>query len=360
MGLPSWRAEPIGNALGPEAKARSRRPLGPQRAPGAGAFGQSGEAEALSRRWRVRSGSLAGRFSGGGRPPNPAQQFIIPEAAPARRRRSACWPSEGEARPAGAILALEGEGRHGTPCPWLASACSALSPGAVGLSGQTPNFGFRIPDFKIENSVFESGVSSPVPGHARIRMRVSVCAYPGARAGERNPAAPRAPVLTGGFSVWLALAYGACSMAFCSLAPGAQRRGQRPGAMADSALGRPDRAGRGRGRRRSGAAEFRRGRVRSTLIPPGCPPVAADLRGASTLAAAPMLVLAKAPGRDPPQRDRTGRPGLLCHIGSSLAQSHCAPGANGPRFCALAFRLWRIALAPPPLPSPPLPPFLFL
>ena len=142
--------------------------------------------------------------------------------------------------------------------------------------------------------------------------------------------------------------------------PGAQRRGQCSGAMADSALGRLDRAGRGRGRRRSGAAEFRRGRVRSTLIPPGCPPVAADLRGASALAAAPMLVLAKAPGHDPPQRDRTGRPGLLCHIGSSLAQSHCAPGANGPRFCALAFRLWRIALAPPPLPSPPLPPFLFL
>ena len=207
-----WALRPKRGVVGhlarrePQALTRLASPERLRPYPGAGASGQAP--------WR-------GGFSGGGRPPNPAQRFIIPEAAPARRRRSACWPSEGEARPAGAILALEGEGRHGTPCPWLASACSALSPGAVDLSGQTPNFGFRIPDFKIENSVFESGVSSPVPGHARIRMRVSVCAYPGAGAGEGNPAAPRAPVLTGGFSVWLALACGACSVAFCSLAPGA-------------------------------------------------------------------------------------------------------------------------------------------
>lgn len=123
-----------------------------------------------------------------------------------------------------------------------------LCPGA-GASGQTPNFGFRIPDFKIENSVFESGVSSPVPGHARIRMRVSVCAYPGARAGEGNPAAPRAPVLTGGFSVWLALACGACSVASAvwpqahsgdagtlaqwPIRPGAVRTGQREEEGAD-------------------------------------------------------------------------------------------------------------------------------
>ena len=42
-------------------------------------------------------------------------------------------------------------------------------------------------------------------------------------------------------------------------------------------------------------------------------------------------------------------------IGFSLAQSHCAPGANGPGLRALAFRLWRMALALRPLPSPPLP-----
>ena len=151
---------------------------------GAYALPVRGEAETLSRRWRVRSGSLARAVSGGGRPPNPAQRFIIPEAAPARRRRSACWPSEGEARPAGAMHGLwRGEGRHGMPCPgwrphvWL---CPQAQSASV-VSGQTLNFGFRIPDFKIENSVFESGVSSPVPGHARIRIRVSVCAYPYAR-----------------------------------------------------------------------------------------------------------------------------------------------------------------------------------
>ena len=103
-------------------------------------------------------------------------------------------------------------------------------------------------------------------------MRVSVCAYPGAGAGEGVPAALRAPVLTGGFSVWLALAGSGVwrlLCGFCGLAPGAQRRGQCPGAMADSARGRPD------GKRERKRAQtvwrggFRRGRVRPTPIPPG-------------------------------------------------------------------------------------------
>ena len=206
------------------------------------------EAEALSRRWRARSGSLAGAVSGVGRPPNPAQRFMMPEVAPARRRRSARWPSEGEARPAGAMPAWPAW----RPCSWLASACSALPPGAVGLSGQTPNFGFRIPDFKIENSVFESGVSSPVPGHARIRMRVSRRR----RGGGSSRCAPGSSLDWGlqrlaGSGVWRLL----CGL--CGLAPGAQRRGQCPGAMADSARGRPDgKRERGRGRRRSGAGDF--------------------------------------------------------------------------------------------------------
>lgn len=191
---------------------------------------------------------------------------MMPEAAPARRRRSARWPSEGEARPAGAMPARPAW----RPCSWLASACSALPPGAVGLSGQTPNFGFRIPDFKIENSVFESGVSSPVPGHARIRMRVSVCAYPGAGAGEGVPAALRAPVLTGGFSVWLALAYGVCSVAF---AVWPQAHSGEASALAQWPI-RPGAVRTGRERERKRAQTvwrggFRRGRVRPTPIPPG-------------------------------------------------------------------------------------------
>lgn len=97
-------------------------------------------------------------------------------------------------------------------------------------------FEFRISKLKIQFLNLEFQVPCP-------DMRVSVCAYPGAGAGEGDPAAPRAPVLTGGFkppvtggfSVWLALAYGVCSVAFCSLAPGAQRRRRHSGAMADSA-----------------------------------------------------------------------------------------------------------------------------
>ena len=204
------------------------------------------EAEALSRRWRARSGSLAGAVSGVGRPPNPAQRFMMPEAAPARRRRSARWPSEGEARPAGAMPGMAAMLLAGVRM--FGSAPQAQSASAV----RPPNFGFRIPDFKIENSVFESGVSSPVPGHARIRMRVSRRR----RGGGSSRCAPGSSLDWGlqrlaGSGVWRLL----CGL--CGLAPGAQRRGQCPGAMADSARGRPDgKRERGRGRRWSGAGDF--------------------------------------------------------------------------------------------------------
>lgn len=184
-------------------------------------------------------------------------------------------------------------------------------------------------------------------------MRVSVCAYPGARAGEGDPAAPRAPVLTGGFSVWLTLACGVCSVAFCGLAPGAQRRRRHSGAMADSARGRPDRAGRGRGRRQSGAAEFRHGHVRPTLIPPGCL-LTSDCRGSVRRQRISRHVCRKFWPKRLGMVRRSG-PGLPCPLAPVWPKAIAQPGANGPGLRALAFRLWRMALALLPLPSPPLP-----
>ena len=108
-----------------------------------------------------------------------------------------------------------------------------------------------------------------MPGYARIRMRVSVCAYPGARAGERNPAAPRAPARLA------PSASGRLWRAAPALWPSAvwpQAHSGEASAMAQWPIRpRAVRTGRerGRGRRRSGAAEFRRGHVRPTLIPPG-------------------------------------------------------------------------------------------
>ena len=103
-----------------------------------------------------------------------------------------------------------------------------------------------------------------MPGHARIRMRVSRRR----RGGGSSRCAPGSSLDWGlqrlaGSGVWRLL----CGL--CGLAPGAQRRGQCPGAMADSARGRPD------GKRERKRAQtvwrggFRRGRVRPTPIPPG-------------------------------------------------------------------------------------------
>lgn len=272
---------------------------------------------------------------------------MMPEAAPARRRRSVRWPSEGEARPAGAMPAFGGGRPVWRPCSWLASACSALPPGAVGLSGQTPNFGFRIPDFKIENSVFESGVSSPVPGHARIRMRVSRRRH----GGGESCCAPGSS-LDWGLQRLAGSGVRRLLCGLCGLAPGAQRRRRHSGAMADSARGRPD------GKRERKRAQtvwrggFRRGRVRPTPIPPGRL-LTSDCRGSVRRQRISRHVCRKFWPKRLGMVRRSGL-GLPCPIGSSLAQSHCAPGANGPGLRTLAFRLWHMALALPPLPFPPL------
>ena len=183
----------------------------------------------------------------------------MPEAAPARRRRSARWPSEGEARPAGAM-------------PGMAAMLLA----GVRMFGSAPRrsrpqrsdprisvFEFRISKLKIQFLNLEFQVPCP-------DMRVSVCAYPGAGAGEGVPAALRAPVLTGGFSVWLALAYGVCSVAF---AVWPQAHSGDAGTLAQWPI-RPGAVRTGRERERKRAQTvwrggFRRGRVRPTPIPPG-------------------------------------------------------------------------------------------
>ena len=124
-------------------------------------------------------------------------------------------------------------------------------------------FEFRISKLKIQFLNLEFQVPCP-------DMRVSVCAYPGAGAGEGVPAALRAPVLTGGFSVWLALAYGVCSVAF---AVWPQAHSGEASALAQWPI-RPGAVRTGRERERKRAQTvwrggFRRGRVRPTPIPPG-------------------------------------------------------------------------------------------
>lgn len=185
-------------------------------------------------------------------------------------------------------------------------------------------------------------------------MRVSVCAYPYARIqaharGGESRCAPGSSLDWGlqrlaGSGVWRLL----CGL----LQSGPRRTAARPVPWRNGRFG-PGPSGQGRERKR--AQTVWRGGIspwpRSPNPNPAWPfPVAADPRGDSALAA----TSAGSSGQSAWGMVRCSGPGLPCPIGSSLAQSHCAPGANGPRFRALAFRLWRMALALPPLPFPPL------
>ena len=223
--------------------------------------------------------------------------------------------------------------------PWLASACLALPPGAVGLSGQTPNFGFRIPDFKIENSVFESGVSSPVPGHARIRMRISVCAYPGARAGEGESRCALGSSLDWGLQ--RLAGSGVRRLLYGLLQSGPRRTAARPVPWRNGRFC-PGPSGQGRERKR--AQTVWRGGISPWPRPPNPNPAwpSSSRRGSARCQRISRHVCRKFWPKRLGMVRRSG-PGLPCPIGSSLAQSHCAPGANGPGLPHFGFRLWRMA-----------------
>ena len=100
-------------------------------------------------------------------------------------------------------------------------------------------------------------------------MRVSVCAYPGAGAGEGVPAALRAPVLTGASaSGWL----WRMASALWPLRSGPRRTAARPVPWRNGRFG-PGPSGREERERKRAQTVwrggFRRGRVRPTPIPPG-------------------------------------------------------------------------------------------